>query len=641
MRRLGRYEIGEEIAHGGMGAVLRARDPDLNRDLAVKVLRPELLRDLAEAERRDLLRRFEEEAQITAQLQHPGVVPVHELGHDDAGLPLLVMKLVRGQTLEKLLAARSSPSADLAYFVGIFEQVCQTVAYAHAHNVLHRDLKPLNVMVGRFGEVQVMDWGLAKVLNGAGEEMTEAEARVSTIETLRTQGSSLLTQGALGTWQYMPPEQANGEWDAVDERADVFALGGILCAILTGHAPYTGGRYELKRQAQRGEMAETQAHLDACGADGELTVLAKACLSPERDKRPRDAGELVRLVGEYRRTVEERLRTGERERAAETARAEERLRAAERLREEAEARLLAEEQARSVAEEKARAERQARRRTAALVSVVTAVLLAVGGIAAWSWQQRATRRALGQKEAEGALQETRTVLEGGKEQEQRDPERWQAIVGLACAAVQRAETAVASAGVEGEIAEQVQAIRAEVDQKRRDSIFRVACDRLRLEQAAVREEHFDRRAKLPGYRHAFKEYGIDLGDAAAAGAMIRSSPLQNELLAALEDWARATREPEEKNQLLAVLLIAEESQDRFRGEWRAGTETKDAPALVALAHRSSELPAADVVNLASDLTQLNEEKAAEQLLREGRARFPDDFWITIWGWYCNIKPLLS
>jgi serine/threonine-protein kinase len=158
-RRLGRYEVGEEIARGGMGTVLVARDPTLQRDLAVKVLKAEL------HDRPDLVRRFVEEAQITAQLPHPGIVPIHELGQDDNGLPFLAMKLVRGQTLEQLLAQRRSPGDDLPHLLDIFEQVCQAVAFAHARRVIHRELKPANVMVGRFGEVQVMDWGLAKPLD--------------------------------------------------------------------------------------------------------------------------------------------------------------------------------------------------------------------------------------------------------------------------------------------------------------------------------------------------------------------------------------------------------------------------------------------------------------------------------------------
>ena len=151
-----RYRIDGEIARGGMGAVLKGRDPDLGRDVAIKVLRDDL-RDNA-----DLVRRFVEEAQIGGQLQHPGVVPIYELGTFADRRPFFSMKLVKGQTLADLLAARSGPADDLPRFLSIFAAIAQTMAYAHTRGVIHRDLKPSNVMVGSFGEVQVMDWGLAQ-----------------------------------------------------------------------------------------------------------------------------------------------------------------------------------------------------------------------------------------------------------------------------------------------------------------------------------------------------------------------------------------------------------------------------------------------------------------------------------------------
>src|SRR5262249_2630896 len=152
-------------------------------------------------------------------LQHPGVVPVHELGEHE-GRPYLAMKLVRGQTLARLLAARSSPAQDQARFLGVFEQVCQTVAYAHSQGVIHRDLKPANVMVGAFGEVQVMDWGLAKVLD---TPEPDAPARADDPLLARRAPEEGTQAGAVvGTRAYMPPEQARGESDRLDRRGDVF-----------------------------------------------------------------------------------------------------------------------------------------------------------------------------------------------------------------------------------------------------------------------------------------------------------------------------------------------------------------------------------------------------------------------------------
>ena len=264
-----RYRIDGEIAHGGMGTVLKGRDPDLGRDVALKILRDDL-RDNPE-----MVRRFVEEAQIGGQLQHPGIVPIYELGCFGNRRPFFSMKLVKGRTLAQLLADRTARADGLPRFLAIFEAIAQTVAYAHARGVIHRDLKPSNVMVGSFGEVQVMDWGLAKVLPRGGV-VDDAQARKpdrqqTVIATGRSgSGDSELSHAgsAMGTPSYMAPEQARGEVDRIDERADVFALGSILCEVLTGEAAFLGrSGGEIQRKAALGDLADATARLDACEAD--------------------------------------------------------------------------------------------------------------------------------------------------------------------------------------------------------------------------------------------------------------------------------------------------------------------------------------------------------------------------------------
>ncbi len=173
-----RFRIDGEIARGGMGLVLRGRDPDLGRDVALKVLREDFRDNV------DMVRRFVEEAQIGGQLQHPGVVPIYEMGTFGDRRPFFSMKLVKGDTLAKLLAGRQNPGDGLPRFLSIFESIAQTVAYSHARDVIHRDLKPSNVMVGSFGEVQVMDWGLAKVLPRGGIADDAEAGKVSRRETV-------------------------------------------------------------------------------------------------------------------------------------------------------------------------------------------------------------------------------------------------------------------------------------------------------------------------------------------------------------------------------------------------------------------------------------------------------------------------
>ena len=337
-----RYQLQGEIARGGMGAILKGRDTDLGRDLAIKVLLD------AHKDKPEVVQRFIEEAQIGGQLQHPGIAPVYELGQFADKRPFFAMKLVKGETLSKLLADRDEPAADRGKFLGIFEQVCQTMAYAHSRGVIHRDLKPANVMVGAFGEVQVMDWGLAKVLPTGGvadEKKSHTKHKdISIIQTMRnavgsdspgtfgTVGSQTQMGSVMGTPAYMPPEQALGEIDRMDERADVFGLGAILCEILTGKPPYVSvDGTQVFRMASRGKLGECFARLDVCDADVELIALTRHCLEVEPQDRPRHAGMLAERVTNYLESVATKLRVTETEAAVQAERLEQQQRAARKL----------------------------------------------------------------------------------------------------------------------------------------------------------------------------------------------------------------------------------------------------------------------------------------------------------------------
>ena len=243
-----RYRLGEEIACGGMGVVYRATDAVLGREVAVKVLQEKYAPDSAAA------LRFADEARITGQLQHPNIPAVHDLGVLPDGRPFLAMKLIKGETLEELLKRRADPAEGRGRFVATFEQVCQAVAYAHAHDVIHRDLKPANVMVGAFAEVQVMDWGLAKVLRvRPGERADPQETTAPTAVRSLRDSDDLLTQAGsvLGTPAYMAPEQAAGAVSAVDRRSDVFGLGAVLAVVLTGRPTRARWRRRWRRCGRR------------------------------------------------------------------------------------------------------------------------------------------------------------------------------------------------------------------------------------------------------------------------------------------------------------------------------------------------------------------------------------------------------
>jgi eukaryotic-like serine/threonine-protein kinase len=246
-----KYTIVKELARGGMGTVYLAEDSELARQVAIKVLNTPVM---DEDDRQRMLR----EAQVIARLEHPGIVPVHDVGMLDDGRIYYAMKYVRGRRLDEYVAQGDSLNDRLRKF----QAVCDAVAFAHSNGVVHRDLKPQNIMIGAFGEVLVLDWGVAKIIR-------DAQFLSSEEETLKLRPASpkpdrhdqpTADGTVIGTRDYMSPEQARGETQLVDERSDVYSLGVILYFLFTKQAPKArAGDSHLRRPREFDSKITKQA----------------------------------------------------------------------------------------------------------------------------------------------------------------------------------------------------------------------------------------------------------------------------------------------------------------------------------------------------------------------------------------------
>ena len=332
-----RYRFLERIGRGGNGEVWRVEDRVSRRPLALKLLRCALANTPAATER------MNREALLTGCLQHPGIPPIYDHGVLDDGRPYFTMKLVGGDTFADILGGGRSDEADLSRCLGIFEQLCQTVAYAHSRKVIHRDLKPANVMVGAFGEVQVMDWGMAKPLaERVSHVTTEATNEVAppdrsavgvaddtkpatSDESWDDLHPSLTAEGdVMGTPAYMSPEQARGETKRLDTRSDVFTLGAILFEVLTRQRLHEGcSSVESLRRTATDDLRSSLNVLGRSDAHDELKTLCRRCLANDPADRPADAGVVNDTVASHLSGVERRVRQAEIERREASVRAEE------------------------------------------------------------------------------------------------------------------------------------------------------------------------------------------------------------------------------------------------------------------------------------------------------------------------------
>jgi tetratricopeptide (TPR) repeat protein len=581
------YRVLREIARGGMGRVLAAYDFTLDRDVALKMLLPGANAD-----------RFVRESKITARLPHPGIPPVHSLGTLADGSPFLAMKLIGGRTLAEVMK-----TADRPRLLQVFLQVCQAVGFAHSRGILHRDLKPANVMVGAFGEVQVMDWGLAKNIDPPKGERERLERdppprtpnRSDPNRTTDNQsiGESLddRTQAGqvLGTPAYMAPEQARGE--ATDARADVFALGGILCAILTNQPPFAGKTArEVIRRASAANLADAFAALDECGADAELVALCRSCLSPSPPDRPVNAQAVADALTAYLNGVQEKLRR------AELAGVEER----------------------------------ARRRLTTVVAASLLALFIVGGLGFTYWlHQRMARLARGAL----ALNEA-TLLRDQALDLPDDPDRWEA----ALESLKRAETVLAEGGNSGarqQLATLGAEVRAGAQAAQRTHMLLGELIDIRSAKA----DDPDGSATDAAYADAFQAVGVKVDEddpqAAAARIAARLEPVRGALVAALDHWTAVRKSRKAGGdawpRLVAVARAADPDPDRdaLRAALAVDNKAQRLEQIRPLAARAeaSTWSPASLVLLANTLAEAEDVEAGVRLLRRASGIYPTDVWV--------------
>ena len=291
-----RYKIGQELARGGVGRVMRARDRQLNRDLVMKGLNQG-----SDASDRVMLN-FIREAKITAQLEHPNIIPIHDLSVLAHGEVIFTMKRIRGQTLKEIIRALRQGDFETKkrykriQLLDVFKKVCQAVDFAHSRGVLHRDLKPSNIMVGEYGEVLVLDWGIAKVVQG---DFVVHPIRIK-------EGDGIERSAVVGTPSYMPPEQAKGQGGRVDPRSDIYSLGAILYEILSYRPPFRGrDPKKILNEVISSFPLSPREFKPELKIPRTLNDIAMKCLSKVRSKRFQTVSSLYQAVDDYLSRLEE------------------------------------------------------------------------------------------------------------------------------------------------------------------------------------------------------------------------------------------------------------------------------------------------------------------------------------------------
>jgi tetratricopeptide (TPR) repeat protein/tRNA A-37 threonylcarbamoyl transferase component Bud32 len=605
-----RYEPEGFHARGGLGEVLVARDRELGRKVALKRIRAERAHDP------DSRRRFEREAEITGNLEHPGIVPVYGLVQGADGQPCYAMRFVQGESLREAIEgfhAADQPGRDpgerslaLRQLLGRFVAVCNTMAYAHSRGIVHRDLKPANVMLGKYGETLVVDWGLARPF-----DRTEAERSSGEESLAPTSGSGDGTRlgQAVGTPAYMSPEQAHGRWDEVGPASDLFSLGATLYSLLTGLAPYQGqSPQEVLAKARRLDFPPPRSVKHTVPAALEAICLRAMAAKPA--ERYATALDLKAEVEHW----------------------------------------LADEPIRAYQEPwPARARRWVRRHralTTGVAGAALAVLLLGGGgwlwlAGEWAEQQRGTERRM--STALGKAGQLRDQAAAMQVEEAGQAEAALAVWRQALAAAEQADQ-IRATGRAGEETTRrgvqlLAELRREVHRLGKDVRLLAALDEARMARSVQKGQSFDLAASAAGYRKAFAVYGLDVLRH-KPGVIVRElrrrpDRLRRALAVALDDWAICVGKPEVVQRLREIADQADD--DPWRRRLRRAVNLEALKQLAEEA-RHRPLPAASLDLLALSLWANGAQAEATTLLRRAQQRHPGDFWINFKLGYVLTTP---
>jgi serine/threonine protein kinase/tetratricopeptide (TPR) repeat protein len=565
-----RYTLTRLHAKGGIGQVWLAQDDDLHREIALKELLPNRAGDPLS------WRRFVEEAQITGQLEHPGIVPVYELVKPgDKQLAFYTMRFIRGRTLKeagrhfhKRRIKGKTQSLEQLQLLNAFVSICNAVAYAHSRGVIHRDLKGQNIILGDFGEVIVLDWGLAKLLD---QPAGESELPPIAIESDR---EDTLQGEVLGTPAYMAPEQARGRSEQLDERTDVYGLGTILYEILTGQPPFSGADTQEVLRRVQSEEPDRPRQLVATVPPALEAICLKAI-----SKRPQDrydsAGALATDVQHW----------------------------------------LADEPVTAYPEAPHRRLARWCRRHPSLVTAAALLLLAFAAGGVWFQLDRAARaaaaaQALAKTEGQvlAALDDTtRLILQGHLDG--------------AHAAVERAQDQLAGGSTD---------LQNRVRQARDDLGMLQHLENVLLLETFTAGK-FENAAANAAYAVAFQSYGVNVEtlDPKEAAQRIKESAIREQLVTALDDWiyVRARSDTSGRDRLLNVVRLAD--SDAWRQRLRDPVMHKDRAALQDLAKRPEAVnqPPTILVHLGKYLAQAGAFASSVEVLRRAQRQYPSDFWV--------------